>query len=92
MEFCFSSKIQFKINQFSLLPGIAYGSRILGTFVNSIASALTSVECLKQCNLESRCLYWYYGGGNCHLLSDDGNGVETSELRSCGKKHSNPGT
>ena len=46
---------------------------------------------MEQCNLESRCLYWYYGGGNCRLLSDDGKGGEVADGRSYGKKHSDPG-
>ena len=46
---------------------------------------------MEQCNLESSCLYWYYGGGNCRLLSDDGKGGEVADGRSYGKKHSNPG-
>ena len=72
-------------------PGIAYGYKLnTGTVVKANAPALTSLDCLEQCNLESSCLYWYYGGGNCRLLSDDGKGGEVADGRSYGKKHSNP--
>ena len=80
------------IEGFNLFTGVGYGyAYSSGTMVNSNAPAVTSHECLKQCNSDSNCLFWDYGGGYCRLRSDDGQGIEPVTGYRYGQKHSKVG-